>query len=98
MFWQAHLEKQILKYLDEPIPSTGVDGGVRWAGRVYAVLPLPGQGGPKTQGHAEARTHQLSKLLSLAHSVMDYLFEGIIEKEVRVWGCLLMLLKLDAVL
>ncbi|KAK3863957.1 hypothetical protein Pcinc_030309 [Petrolisthes cinctipes] len=78
---RAFLENQMIRYLDEPIPSTGVDGGVRWAGRVYAVLPLPGQGGPKSLGHAEARTHQLSQLLSLAHSVMDYLFEGIIEKE-----------------
>ena len=50
---------------------------------MFAVLPLPGMGGNKALGKAEARGKQLTQLLALAHGTMDVLFEGIVEKEVR---------------
>lgn len=77
------LEEHILGYLDSPLTRVGQSDSVSRAGRVFAALPLPGMGGSGAQGRAEARGRQLTQLLALSHSLMDYLFDGIVEKEVR---------------
>ncbi|XP_068244390.1 proline-, glutamic acid- and leucine-rich protein 1-like [Palaemon carinicauda] len=75
------IEERALKYLDNPLSRVGEDDIVKKAGQVFAVLPLPGMGGKKALGKAEARGRQLVQLLALAHKTMDSLFEGVIEKE-----------------
>lgn len=75
------LEEHILGYLDNPLTRVGQSDAVSRAGKVFAALPLPGMGGSGAQGRAEARGRQLTQLLAVAHSLMDYLFDGIVERE-----------------
>lgn len=76
------IEENMLKYLDNPLSRAGAPDIVEKAAKVFAVLPLPGMGGNKALGKAEARGRQLTQLLALAHKTMDSLFEGVVEKEV----------------
>nr|XP_045598436.1 proline-, glutamic acid- and leucine-rich protein 1-like [Procambarus clarkii] len=75
------LEEHVIRYLDSPLTRVGQRDAVFLAGQVFAALPLPGVGGSGSQGRAEARGRQLAHLLALSHSLMDYLFDGIVEKE-----------------
>ncbi|KAG0729953.1 hypothetical protein GWK47_029275 [Chionoecetes opilio] len=76
------LEERMLHHLDDPIGVPGLGGVTQRAGGVFAAVPLPGVGGGKVgQSRAEARGRQLSQLLALAHSLMDTLLDGVVEKE-----------------
>ncbi|XP_071523642.1 uncharacterized protein [Panulirus ornatus] len=78
---KTELEKYSLRYLDNPPTRVGKSDSVSWAGRVFAAVPLPGMGGSGAEGRAEARGRQLTQLLALSHSLMDFLFDGIVEEE-----------------
>ncbi|MPC60118.1 hypothetical protein E2C01_054155 [Portunus trituberculatus] len=83
---QKVLEERMLHHLDNPVTLCGGGNMTRLAGRVFAALPLPGIGGGNVaQARAEARGRQLALLLALAHSLMDTLLDGVVEKEVREW-------------
>ncbi|XP_042235392.1 uncharacterized protein LOC121875104 isoform X2 [Homarus americanus] len=75
------LEEHILGYLDGSLTRVGQRDAISEAGRVFAALPLPGMGGSGFQGRAEARGRQLTQLVAVCHDLMDYLFDGILEKE-----------------
>ncbi|XP_045104343.1 proline-, glutamic acid- and leucine-rich protein 1-like, partial [Portunus trituberculatus] len=76
------LEERMLHHLDNPVTLCGGGSMTRLAGRVFAALPLPGIGGGNVaQARAEARGRQLALLLALAHSLMDTLLDGVVEKE-----------------
>ncbi|KAK7037720.1 hypothetical protein SK128_008370, partial [Halocaridina rubra] len=75
------IEENMLKYLDQPLSNVNQDDIVKRAGQVYAALPLPGMGGNKALGKAEARGSQLTQLIALAHTTMDLLLDGVVEKE-----------------
>ncbi|XP_063602154.1 uncharacterized protein LOC134778199 [Penaeus indicus] len=78
---KAALEELLLKKLDSPLTCTGQKSEVTYAGQAFATLPLAGIGGKGTSSRSEARGRQLTQLICLSHHLMDYLFEGIVEKE-----------------
>ncbi|KAK8389869.1 hypothetical protein O3P69_012803 [Scylla paramamosain] len=76
------LEERMLLHLDNAIAPSGMGNMTQLAGRVFAALPLPGIGGGNVaQARADARGRQLALLLALAHSLMDTLLDGVMEKE-----------------
>nr|XP_027226053.1 uncharacterized protein LOC113818107 [Penaeus vannamei] len=78
---KAALEELLLKKLDSALTCNGQKSEVTYAGQAFATLPLAGMGGKGTSSRSEARGRQLTQLICLSHHLMDYLFEGIVEKE-----------------
>ncbi|XP_042876180.1 uncharacterized protein LOC122255886 isoform X2 [Penaeus japonicus] len=75
------IEELLLKKLDSPLTCAGQVSEVTYAGQAYATLPLAGIGGKGTSSRSEARGRQLTQLICLSHHLMDYLFDGLVEKE-----------------
>ncbi|XP_076029290.1 proline-, glutamic acid- and leucine-rich protein 1-like isoform X2 [Oratosquilla oratoria] len=69
------IEKEILKHIDTVSPCSGNNC---FSGKVFSALPLPGAGG-KVEGIAKGRGQQLSALIALTHTTLDFVLEGMVE-------------------